>query len=115
MNLPITAKADVYSFGIVLLELVSGRDAEKFNMPESGLTFVRWVDENIKAGKWMNEVVDAKLADAGEMNSEEVEIMLNTALLCVKQERNQRPSMGEIVEMLTGVGAITSETGNGVE
>ncbi|XP_057855226.2 putative receptor protein kinase ZmPK1 [Cryptomeria japonica] len=115
MNLPISAKADIYSFGIVLLELVSGRDAAKFNMPESGLTFVRWVAENMKAGKWMNEVVDAKLADAGELNSEEMERMLNTALLCVKQERDQRPSMGQIIEMLMGVGPITSETGNGME
>ncbi|GLJ04671.1 hypothetical protein SUGI_0000990 [Cryptomeria japonica] len=106
MNLPITAKADVYSFGILLLELVSGREAAKFNMGGSGLNFVQWAFENVRAGKWIYNVVDA---GAGELTCEEefeVERVVKIALVCVEHERDYRPSMSEVVEMLTGAGSI---------
>ncbi|GLJ04660.1 hypothetical protein SUGI_0000820 [Cryptomeria japonica] len=104
MNLPITAKADVYSFGILLLELVSGREAAKFNVGRSGVNFVQWAFENGKAGKWMCDMVDSKLAETDGLTCEdmrEVERVLKTALLCVEQDRDYRPTMSEVVEMLT--------------
>uniref|UniRef100_A0A0C9S462 Receptor-like serine/threonine-protein kinase n=1 Tax=Wollemia nobilis TaxID=56998 RepID=A0A0C9S462_9CONI len=101
MNLPITAKADVYSFGILLLELVSGRDAAKFNIAESGGNFVQWAFENVRRGNWKENLVDSKLAGEGRSKVEaEIERMLKTALVCVEQDKDKRPSMGEVVEML---------------
>ncbi|GLJ04687.1 hypothetical protein SUGI_0001300 [Cryptomeria japonica] len=101
-NLPITAKADVYSFGILLLELVSGQEATKFNVPGSGINFVQWAVENVnKGGKWMETLVDSKLGVPSGDEKREIEIVLKTALCCVEQNMGSRPSMSEVVQMLT--------------
>eukprot|EP01018_Ginkgo_biloba_P041203 Gb_32123 [translate_table: standard] len=102
MNLPITAKADVYSFGIVLLEIVSGRSSSGNLIGIQSGNLVQWVREKVKGGRWMEEVVDRKLLQSGNVNVvvEEVERVLRTALVCVEQEKDMRPSMSEAVEML---------------
>ncbi|KAH9295819.1 hypothetical protein KI387_039407 [Taxus chinensis] len=98
MNLPITAKADVYSFGILLLELASGKNAAEFNV--SGGNLVQWAVENVRRQSWMENMVDSTL-QAPEIEKPEVERVLKTALLCVEFDKNRRPSMSEVVEMLT--------------
>eukprot|EP01018_Ginkgo_biloba_P021451 Gb_07343 [translate_table: standard] len=102
MNLPITAKADVYSFGIVLLEIVSGRSSSGDLIGIQSGNLVQWVREKVKGDRWMEEVVDRKLLQSGNVNVvvEEVERVLRTALVCVEQEKDMRPSMSEAVEML---------------
>eukprot|EP01018_Ginkgo_biloba_P040689 Gb_13827 [translate_table: standard] len=102
MNLPITAKDDVYSFGIVLLEIVSGRSSSGDLIGIQSSNLVQWVREKVKGGRWMEEVVDRKLLQSGNVNVvvEEVERVLRTALVCVEQEKDMRPSMSEAVEML---------------
>ncbi|XP_057855721.2 putative receptor protein kinase ZmPK1 [Cryptomeria japonica] len=94
MNLPITAKADVYSFGIVLLEIVIGRSASN----QSG-NLVQWVSEKMEEGKLSEEVVDAKLN--GIIDTEDVETVVRTALLCLEQNPSLRHSMSRVVELLS--------------
>jgi serine/threonine protein kinase len=99
MNLPITAKVDVYSFGIVLLEIVTGRSSLSSSTVQNCGHLVQWVSSKIREGKGMEEVVDPKLQ--GNFDSEEVERVLKTALLCVEQEKDVRPSMSQAIEMLS--------------
>ncbi|KAH9314098.1 hypothetical protein KI387_022725, partial [Taxus chinensis] len=103
VNLPITAKADVYSFGILLLELASGKNATEFNI--SGGNLVQWAVENVTRQSWMDDMLDPNIAQAAEnLNTvwkSEVERVLRTALLCVEFDKNRRPSMSEVVEILT--------------
>lgn len=94
LNLPITAKADVYSFGIVLLEIVIGTNASN----QSG-NLVQWVSKKMEEGKLSEEVVDAKLN--GIIDMEEVESVVRTALLCLQQDPGLRPSMSRVVDMLS--------------
>ncbi|GLJ05018.1 hypothetical protein SUGI_0009500 [Cryptomeria japonica] len=100
MNLPITAKADVYSFGILLLELVSGQKAAQFNL--SGNNFVQWAFDNVKDKKWTENMVDPKLGtrDVEWKSMVEMERVLKIALLCIEQDNDERPSMSQVVEML---------------
>ncbi|GLJ05006.1 hypothetical protein SUGI_0009280 [Cryptomeria japonica] len=63
MNLPITAKADVYSFGILLLELVNGRKVAEFNV--AGSNFVQWAFHNVRENRWRENLVDHKLGESG--------------------------------------------------
>ncbi|XP_057829245.2 putative receptor protein kinase ZmPK1 [Cryptomeria japonica] len=100
MNLPITAKADVYSYGILLLELVSGRKAAEFNV--SGSNFVQWAFDSVRENRWTDNLVDPKLGgrDMDWKSKVEMERVLKTALLCIKQDKNKRPSMSRVVEIL---------------
>jgi hypothetical protein len=111
-NLPITAKADVYSFGIVLLEIVSGHNSAIFTRHQTimggsggrpGDHFPQWAMEQMKTGR-MREMVDPKLA--GDANSridwEEVERVVRTGLWCIQYDKDLRPSMGKVIEMLQG-------------
>ncbi|XP_057829240.2 putative receptor protein kinase ZmPK1 [Cryptomeria japonica] len=100
MNFPITAKADVYSFGILLLELVSGRKGAEFNV--AGSNFVQWAFDNVRENRWRENLVDPKLggSDMEWKPMVEMERVLKTALLCIEQDKNKRPSMSRVVEIL---------------
>ncbi|XP_021764969.1 G-type lectin S-receptor-like serine/threonine-protein kinase At5g24080 [Chenopodium quinoa] len=98
-NRPITVKADVYSYGMLLLEIIGGRrnldmsyDAEDFFYP--GWAFTEMVNEQAI------KVVDKRLGVA--VDEEEVTRALKIAFWCVQDEVSVRPSMGEVVKMFEG-------------
>jgi len=106
MNLPITAKVDVYSFGIVLLEMVTGRRSLASSTGQNCGHLVQWVSAKMREGREVEEVVDPKLH--GNFDSAEVKRVLKTALLCIEQEKDVRPSMSQAVEMLSQPDSFTS-------
>ncbi|OIT38149.1 PREDICTED: G-type lectin S-receptor-like serine/threonine-protein kinase At5g24080 isoform X1 [Nicotiana attenuata] len=98
-NRPITVKADVYSYGMLLLEIVGGRrnldmtcDAEDFFYPG-------WAYKEMSEGT-PEKVVDRRLEEAIE--KEEVMRALMVAFWCIQDEVSTRPTMGEVVKMLEG-------------
>ncbi|XP_059454024.1 putative receptor protein kinase ZmPK1 [Corylus avellana] len=109
-NLPITSKVDVYSYGIVVLEMVTGKQTQMgINaMDGCGETedrrLVTWVREKIKNGKaattasWMEEIIDPVLEGTYEMGK--MEILVGMALQCVEEDKDARPSMSQVVETL---------------
>eukprot|EP01018_Ginkgo_biloba_P012984 Gb_37086 [translate_table: standard] len=103
-NRPITAKADVYSFGLVLLEIVSGR--KNFEFTVSALEtdrwcFPVWAFEMMKRGE-KREIVDQKMGVEGKHEWDEVERTIKTAFWCIQTDPLLSPSMGKIVQMLEG-------------
>lgn len=108
MNLPITAKVDVYSYGIVILEMVKGirisnwLDKEDCNeADETGLgRFIRILKRKIECGdeSWVEETVDERLN--GEFNMKQVAKMVEIGISCVEEDRNKRPTMKSVVEAL---------------
>ncbi|XP_045827225.1 putative receptor protein kinase ZmPK1 [Trifolium pratense] len=106
-NLKITSKVDVYSYGIVLLEMVSGKSPmEIHSLDNSGgiehHRMVTWVMEKVKNAPttmfWIEEIVDGNLEGKYDVN--QVENLVKVALKCVKDDMNERPSMSQVVEML---------------
>ncbi|WJX41426.1 hypothetical protein P8452_28779 [Trifolium repens] len=106
-NLKITSKVDVYSYGIVLLEMVSGKSPmEIHSLDNSGgiehHRMVTWVMEKVKNAPttmfWIEEIVDCNLEGKYDVN--QVENLVKVALKCVKDDMNERPSMSQVVEML---------------
>ncbi|OEL30822.1 putative receptor-like protein kinase, partial [Dichanthelium oligosanthes] len=100
----LSAKSDVYSYGMTLLELVSGRRGFEAgrDSPETPDFFARVVWEKMARGE-LTEVVDAAMAN---VDKGEVEAMVKVALCCVQHRRDVRPSMLTVVDMLEGRVAV---------
>ncbi|KAG6394297.1 hypothetical protein SASPL_144881 [Salvia splendens] len=92
-TMKVTEKSDVYSFGVVLLELVSGRRPNHENK-----NIVKWVRE-VASAEGLEEVLDSRM-DASMIEYDQVEKVLNVALLCTAELPINRPSMRRVVELL---------------
>ena len=95
-------KSDVYSFGVVLLELITGKKpVGEFG---DGVDIVRWVRETISEISQLSDaasvlsVLDSRL---NEYVLSSVVDMFKIAMMCVEDESTARPTMREVVHMLT--------------
>ncbi|CAH2053591.1 unnamed protein product [Thlaspi arvense] len=89
--------SDVYSFGILLLVLVSGkRPMEKLNATTTrGIT--EWVLPLVHERKY-GEIVDQRLSE--ENVEEKLKKLVLVGLMCAQAEPEKRPTMSEVVELL---------------
>ncbi|KAF8675881.1 hypothetical protein HU200_047375 [Digitaria exilis] len=97
----LSAMSDVYSYGMTILELVTGRRSYESGKGSSETTpglFARDVREKMARGALM-EVVDVAMARVDER---EVEALVKVAFCCVQHRRDIRPSMLTVVDILEG-------------
>ncbi|XP_072151799.1 uncharacterized protein [Setaria viridis] len=98
-SLRVNEKSDIYSFGVVILELVTGM---KPMAPEIGeMDLVTWVSANI-AQNGLESVLDQTLSVAEQFKDEMCKV-LKVALLCVSNSPKSRPPMRVVVKMLLEV------------
>lgn len=95
----LTRKADIYSFGVLLLEIVSGRSNTNRRFPLEEQYLVEKVWEFYQKQELVN-LVDTSLA--GDYDVEEACNYLKIGLLCIQDMPKQRPSMSTVVMMLMG-------------
>ncbi|GLJ32666.1 hypothetical protein SUGI_0657220 [Cryptomeria japonica] len=101
-GLPITPKVDVYSFGMTLLEIISGRRNVDMRVEDSNKHyFPSWVAAQVYQGN-MSNIVEEVVAVAEEADTEEMKRGIVVGLLCIEKDENVRPSMGQVVRMLEG-------------
>lgn len=97
-------KSDIYSFGVVLLELLTGRRPIE---PEYGecVDIAQWVRKKVQTREGMLEVLDARMgvAEGAAEWMQEVMLVLRVALQCLVDLPMQRPTMREVVQMLTDI------------
>lgn len=106
----LTEKADVFSFGVVALELVSGRPNSDSTLEGEKMYLLEWAWQ-LHERNSINELIDPRLS---EFNKEEVQRLVGIALLCTQTSPTLRPSMSRVVAMLSGdieVGTVTSRPG----
>ncbi|KAH6780632.1 HAESA-like 1 [Perilla frutescens var. hirtella] len=98
-TLRVNEKSDIYSFGVVLLELVTGRPPID---PEFGKDLATWVRATLDS-KGMSQVLDPDLDSRFE---EHLSKVLHVGLLCTTSLPINRPSMRRVVNMLQELGAV---------
>ena len=107
-NLPITSKVDVYSYGIVVLEMVTGKDPSRsvHAMDDGGVAehkrLVTWVREKMNKAaantSLLEEIIDPMLESKYDIS--EMKALVQVALQCVEEDKDVRPTMSQVVEML---------------
>nr|XP_007132111.1 hypothetical protein PHAVU_011G067400g [Phaseolus vulgaris]ESW04105.1 hypothetical protein PHAVU_011G067400g [Phaseolus vulgaris] len=95
----LTDKADVYSFGIVALEIISGRSNMIQRHKETSFHLLDWA-HMLKESDNLMELVDSRLGL--DFNKKEVTTMINVALSCTNVSASLRPTMSSVVSMLEG-------------
>ncbi|XP_010687446.1 inactive protein kinase SELMODRAFT_444075 isoform X2 [Beta vulgaris subsp. vulgaris] len=93
----ITEKADVYSFGIVLLELITGRKAVDINRPRGEQCLTEWARRVVKEVN-IKKLIDPCLGDS--YVKEDLCSMLQCASLCIRKDPDSRPRMSQVLRML---------------
>ncbi|KAG5543584.1 hypothetical protein RHGRI_016355 [Rhododendron griersonianum] len=108
-NLPITSKVDVYSYGVVVLEMVTGKSPMTAGGQGSGNTgemeqrgLVKWVREKMNGNGenelWLEEIIDPIMK--GKCDLRKMGILVQVALECVEKDKNARPTMSQVIERL---------------
>ncbi|XP_022749400.1 probable LRR receptor-like serine/threonine-protein kinase At1g56130 isoform X5 [Durio zibethinus] len=106
----LTEKTDVFAFGVVALEIVSGRPNSDSSLVEEQMYLLEWA-WHLHEKDHEVELADCNLS---EFNEEEMKRVIGIALLCTQTSPMQRPSMSRVVAMLSGdaeVSRVVSKPG----
>ncbi|KAF3443809.1 hypothetical protein FNV43_RR13499 [Rhamnella rubrinervis] len=97
----ITAKADVYSYGMMLFEFVSGRRNSEQSEDGKVTFFPGWAANIIIEGGDVLSLLDPSLERNADV--QELTKVCRIACWCVQEDETRRPSMAQVVQILEGV------------
>ncbi|XP_028081456.1 PTI1-like tyrosine-protein kinase At3g15890 [Camellia sinensis] len=95
----VSESCDVYSFGILLLEILTGRKPIEKLPGGVKRTITEWAEPLILKGRF-KELVDPKLR--GNFDENQLKQGIHVAALCMQSEAEKRPTMKEVVGLLKG-------------
>ncbi|XP_057969869.1 G-type lectin S-receptor-like serine/threonine-protein kinase LECRK3 [Malania oleifera] len=95
-KLPVTVKVDVFSFGVMLLEIICCRRSVNFSLSDGEAILEEWVYSCFEAGEL------GKLVEDEEVDRKQLERKVRVGLWCIQDEPSLRPSMKKVLLMLEG-------------
>ncbi|KAH0710149.1 hypothetical protein KY290_011470 [Solanum tuberosum] len=94
----LTARSDVYAYGVVLLEMLIGRRAIDKTRPSQEYNLVEWARPLLNHNKKLFKILDPRLK--GQYSSKTVVKVASLAYQCLSQNPKGRPVMSQVVEIL---------------
>ena len=94
-----TKKSNVYTFGAILLEIMSGRPALDRNRPKlEERNLVKWAKPYLLSNRLISQVMDARIE--GEYPVHEVKKVAKIVMQCVTDDPNLRPTMDDVLSAM---------------
>ncbi|KAL7098344.1 hypothetical protein ACP275_09G011100 [Erythranthe tilingii] len=93
----LTMKSDTYAFGVMLLEVLSGRSGMDPRAAEDEQVLTKWARENISNGN-LDQIVASNLR--GEITDDSLKAFVEVAERCLHDEPKKRPTMAQVVFQL---------------
>ncbi|XP_012855559.1 PREDICTED: putative receptor-like protein kinase At5g39000 isoform X2 [Erythranthe guttata] len=93
----LTIKSDIYAFGVMLLEVLSGRSAMDPRAAEDEQVLTKWARENISNGN-LYQIIASNLR--GEITDDSLKAFVEVAERCLHDEPKKRPTMAQVVFQL---------------
>nr|KAJ0195652.1 hypothetical protein LSAT_V11C700367070 [Lactuca sativa] len=87
-------KSDVYAFGVVLFEVLSGKQAVDSTLDEEQWGLAPWAQSQIKEGK-LDQIIDPKLM--GQISRKCLKKFVKIACHCLRDKQKERPTMAEVI------------------
>ncbi|XP_020550129.1 MDIS1-interacting receptor like kinase 1 [Sesamum indicum] len=112
-TMKVDEKSDIYSYGVVLMELLTGKRPLEPEFRES-VDIVEWIRKKMRDNKPLEEALDPSVGNTKHVQ-EEMLLVLRIAVLCTAKLPRDRPSMRDVLTMLgEAKPRRKSSCGNGV-
>lgn len=99
-NMPITVKADVYSFGVLLLEIICCRKNVDLELGGEQAILTYWAYDCYQEGK-ISDLIEGDSEASNDMKK--LERFLTVAIWCIQEDPHLRPTMKKVMLMLEGI------------
>uniref|UniRef100_A0A453TDP1 Protein kinase domain-containing protein n=1 Tax=Aegilops tauschii subsp. strangulata TaxID=200361 RepID=A0A453TDP1_AEGTS len=105
----ITPKSDIFSLGVVILEVITGHRNYPYDIRRSSEDFIK-----SELQKWRTALQEEPTMKSVDKDCKQIKRCIQIGLICVNLDRTKRPTMKEIINMLQGVESMDQYISNEV-